>query len=75
MNKIKVNENLTNIINFIHSRTVPVTWFDLVQYCIDYDLYKELYLNHFLISKLLDEKNIELYLTDKKEKETEKEVF
>ena len=54
--KIKVNDNLTNIFNFIESRTEPVKYHELVQFVIDYDLYKEFYMNNVIINKLFDEK-------------------
>lgn len=55
--KIKVNDNLTNIFNFIQSSKEELSFMDLIQYCIDYDLYKEFYLNQQIIFRLLDEKN------------------
>lgn len=55
--KIKVNDNLTNIFNFIQSSQKRLSFMDLIQYCIDYDLYKEFYLNQQIIFRLLDEKN------------------
>lgn len=55
--KIKVNDNLTNIFNFIQSSKERITFMELIQYCIDYDLYKEFYLNQQIIFRLLDERN------------------
>lgn len=57
MPKIKINDNLTNIFNFIDSSMNPISYHDLVQYCLDYDLYQEFYLNNTIINRLLDEKN------------------
>ena len=56
--KIKVNDNLTSIFNYINSKNDVVSWEDLIQWCIDYDCYKELYSNHFIIKHLLDEHNL-----------------
>ena len=58
--KIKVNEELTSIFNFVNSNMNMVTWSELIQYCIDYGLYKELYLHHFIIERLVDEHNEEI---------------
>ena len=54
--KIKVNDNLTNIFNFIESRTEPIKYQELVQFVIDYDLYQEFYLNNVIVNRLFDEK-------------------
>lgn len=54
--KIKVNDNLTNIFNFIESRTEPIKYQELVQFVIDYDLYQEFYLNNVIINRMFDEK-------------------
>lgn len=54
--KIKINENLTNIFNYIESLKEPCTYMDLIQYCIDYDLYQEFYLNNHIINYLYEEK-------------------
>lgn len=54
--KIKVNDNLTNIFNFIESRTEPIKYQELVQFVIDYDLYQEFYMNNVIVNKLFDEK-------------------
>ena len=54
--KIKVNDNLTNIFNFIESRTEILQYKDLVQFVIDYDLYQEFYMNNVIINRLFDEK-------------------
>lgn len=56
MAKIKVNDNLTNIFNFIQSALKPFTFQELVQYVLDYDLYQEFYLNQQIIYRLYDEK-------------------
>lgn len=55
--KIKVNDNLTNIFNYIQANPEFIEFHDLVQYVIDYDLYREFYLNQQIIFRLLDEHN------------------
>lgn len=60
--KIIVNDNLTNIFNFITSTKEKISYMELIQYCIDYDLYKEFYLNNQIINRLYEEKMKELDL-------------
>lgn len=68
--KIKVNDNLTNIFNYIDSAVSEFSFKDLVQYCLDYDLYQEFYLNQQIIFRLYDEKiNLFKELDKKNEKE------
>lgn len=66
--KIKVNDNLTNIFNYIQSTKTEISFHDLVQYVLDYDLYQEFYLNQQIIYRLLDEKNRSISEGDKNEK-------
>lgn len=66
--KIKVNDNLTNIFNYIQSTKTEISFHDLVQYVLDYDLYQEFYLNQQIIYRLLDEKNRSIREGDKNEK-------
>ena len=66
--KIKVNDNLTNIFNYIQSSKTELSFQDLIQYCLDYDLYQEFYLNQQIIYRLFDEKNRLLREGDKNEK-------
>lgn len=56
MTKIKVNDNLTNIFNYIQSAIEIFSFQELIQYVIDYDLYREFYLNQQIIFRLYDEK-------------------
>ena len=60
MAKIKVNDNLTNIFNFIESSLKPFSYYELIQYVLDYDLYQEFYLNNAIINRLYEEKMNEL---------------
>lgn len=60
--KIKVNDNLINIINFIRSNPEKLTFYEVIQYCIDYDQYKEVYQNYHIIKDLILEHNKEIDL-------------
>lgn len=55
--KIKVNDNFTNILNYIHACEHRLSYYDLLQYCIDYDQYKELYNNYHIFKDILIEHN------------------
>lgn len=55
--KIGVNENLTSIFTYINSNPNYIVWSELIQYCIDYDLYIEFYMNFNVIEALLNEHN------------------
>ena len=66
--KILVNDNLTNIFNYINSAKEPISYMELIQYVIDYDLYKEFYLNHEIIKYLYEDKMHELFILKEKEK-------
>lgn len=56
MKKNKI-ENFTSLINYINEYDGLVYWFDIVQYALDYQMYNELYLNHFMIRYLIEEHN------------------
>lgn len=62
--KIKVNENLTSLFNYIREYDGIVTWRDIVQYSLDYRLYQELYVNNMIIDRLINEHNSD-YLAGK----------
>lgn len=62
--KIRVNENLTSLFNYIREYDGIVTWFDLIQYSLDYKLYQELYVNNMIIDRLINEHNSD-YLAGK----------
>lgn len=53
--KVKVSENLTSLINHINECETKSSWFDLVQFSIDYGMYEDLYKHHFILQKLMDE--------------------
>lgn len=55
--KIKINENFTSIMNHINDYEKKISWFELIQYCIDYGMYKELYEHYFIFDKLIQEHN------------------
>lgn len=52
-----INDNFTNILNYINSSEHEVSYADLLQYCIDYDQYKEYYLNYYVFKDILLEHN------------------
>lgn len=52
--RIKVNDNLIMIFQFINELVAPVGYNELIQYCIDFQLYKEFYLHNHIINKLFD---------------------
>lgn len=56
--KIEINDNFNMIQNYILSSLEEVTFKDLLQYCIDYDLYRELYVNIQIFELLRNEKNL-----------------
>lgn len=70
--RIEVNDNLTSIFNYINDSQELISFHDLVQFCIDFECYKELYLNQDIIYKLLNEKNEKI---QKKLLEAEKDVL
>ena len=55
--KVEINDNFNMILNYINSSLVEITYKELVQYCVDYDLYRELYVNFHIFEKLVQEKN------------------
>ena len=48
------------IFNYIISSESKIVYKDLLQFCIDYDLYKEFYLNLNVWKILIEEKNSSL---------------
>lgn len=58
--KIKVNDNFTNIMNYIRSADHVVSYYELLMYCVDYDQYKELYSNYHVFKDLMLEHNQEI---------------
>lgn len=59
--KVEVNDNFNMIHNYILSAVEPIKFNDLVQYCIDYDLYKEFYVNLPVFRVLIEEKNLSFH--------------
>lgn len=55
--KIKVDENFTSIMNYINDYEKEISWFELVQYCIDYAMYETLYKHYFIFDRLINEHN------------------
>ena len=58
--KLEINDNFNMIMNFILSANDPLSFKELLQYCLDYDLYREFYVNLSVFRILLDEKNLAL---------------
>lgn len=58
--KIEINDNFIMIMNYINSAQEVISYKELLQFCIDYQLYMELYLNLKVFEKLIEEKNKEL---------------
>ena len=67
--KIEINDNFNMIMNYINSQLKPVVWKELIQYCIDYDLYMEFYINLNVWKILIEEKNKEFVV------EVQKDIF
>lgn len=57
--KVTPNDSLIHIFDYINNSTDIVTWKDLIQMSIDYECYRELYLNHIIINRLVEEHNNE----------------
>lgn len=53
--RIKVNENLTEIIQFIRESDHIISWNELIQHCLDYNMYPELYLHRPIFEHLINE--------------------
>lgn len=56
--KIIVNEDLQSIFNYVSTNENVVTWQELIMFVTDYHIYEQLYLNHMIIEKLVNEHNI-----------------
>lgn len=57
MKRTTINDNFTNILNYINSAESQVSYEELLQYVIDYDQYKEYYLNYHIFKDILLEHN------------------
>ena len=55
--KVGINEDLISIFTYINTSPKYVLWSELLQHCIDYELYIELYMNIDIVSKLVEEHN------------------
>lgn len=53
--KIKVNENLTEIFQFIRECDHIISWDELITHCLDYNMYPEFYLHRPVIELLVNE--------------------
>lgn len=54
--KVSVNDNLISIFDYINNSKI-LSFKELLQFILDYDLYKEYYLNQHIVHRLLDEHN------------------
>lgn len=70
MKRTTINDNFTNILNYILSSDKKVTYSELLQYVIDYDQYKEYYLNYHLFKDILLEHNSSIDNLTEKEVES-----
>lgn len=57
--KVEPNDSLIHIFDYINNNPDRITWKELIQMSIDYDCYRELYLNHIIINHLVGEHNEE----------------
>lgn len=55
--KIKINDNFNSLLNFIRAADHEITFYELIQFVIDYDLFKEFYPNYHLFRDILLEHN------------------
>lgn len=55
--KVGYTEDLNSIINYINTSEKKVYLSDLIQFCVDYELFVELYMNYPIIHDLIDEHN------------------
>lgn len=55
---MKVNhDNLLTILNFITSSQEQMSYIDLISYCISVGIYQDLYVNQYLVERVLNEHN------------------
>lgn len=64
--KIKLNDNLIAIFTYINNIEYRIDLDDFIQWCIDYEYYKELYLHWHLIKDLIKFHNDNLDYINKK---------
>lgn len=55
--KVGYTEDLNSIVNYINTSSVKVALKDLLQFCVDYDMFIELYMNYPMIRDLMTEHN------------------
>lgn len=55
--KVKFNQKLLSIFNYIDTCENPISFDDIVSWSIDMDCYTELYVNYHIIEKLRIEHN------------------
>ncbi len=55
--KIKFNENLISILNFIDNNSHSISFREMLQWCIDMECYEDYYKHYHIIKPILDEHN------------------
>ena len=55
--KVKPNENLFAIFNYINSDEYYLSYQEIIQFCLDYEYYKELYEHWHIVKPLIDQHN------------------
>lgn len=64
--KVKLNDNLRAIYTYIQSCDHEIDLNDFIQYCIDYEYYKELYQNWHIIRDIIKYHDDNLFLINQK---------
>lgn len=60
--KVGFNEDLNSILNYIWTSDKPIFLKDLIQFCVDYDYFVQLYMNYPMIRDCINEKNSQFRL-------------
>ena len=70
--KVGYTEDLNSIINYVKTSDKYVTIADVIQFCVDYELFIELYMNYPIIHDLINEQNQLLAIRKRKETDNNK---
>lgn len=57
--KLGYSEGLDSLITYIKTSEKYITWVELIQFSVDYDIYVDLYMNLNIIDRVMYEKNIQ----------------
>lgn len=71
--KIKINDNLMAIFTYIHNNEYRIDLDDFIQYCIDYEYYKELYENWHIVRDCINYHNDNLEVLNAKRLQKQEE--